>query len=135
MSYAIGARVKLTRDVPVTADGRASGLGATGPLSLAGGLAGTVTGAGQASAGTAGTTGTADALRASFEEQVRGARLDSFATALVDDLRQRVIAATGPGTGFGVGAGTAPGTGTGYRVRFDNGFILDGLDESALAPA
>nr|BEK70075.1 hypothetical protein KPHV_73020 [Kitasatospora purpeofusca] len=132
MSYAIGARVKLTRDVPVTADGRAAGLGATGPLSLAGGLAGTVTGADQASAG---TTGTADALRASFEEQVRGARLDSFATALVDDLRQRVIAATGPGTGFGAGAGTAPGTGTGYRVHFDNGFILDGLDESALAPA
>ncbi|WP_030396187.1 hypothetical protein [Kitasatospora purpeofusca] len=124
MSYAIGARVKLTRDVPVTADGRAAGLGAPGPLSLAGGLVGTVTGAGPASAG---TTGTADALRASFEEQVRGARLDSFATALVDDLRQRVIAATGPGAGF------APGTG--YRVRFDNGFILDGLDESALTPA
>ncbi|MEK2494847.1 hypothetical protein WN990_35420 [Kitasatospora purpeofusca] len=133
MSYAIGARVKLTRDVPVTADGRAAGPGATGPLSLAGGLAGTVTGAsaGQSSAGTTGTT--ADALRAGFEEQVRGARLDSFASALVDDLRQRVIAATGPGTGFG--AGTAPGTSTSYRVRFDNGFVLDGLDESALTPA
>ncbi|MFB8238719.1 hypothetical protein ACFC58_19410 [Kitasatospora purpeofusca] len=123
MPYPIGAKVKLTRDVPVTADGRAAGIGFPGPLSLATGLTGTVTGAGQAS------TGTADALRASFEEQLRGARLDSFATALVDDLRQRVIAATAPGAGPGAG------TGTSYRVRFDNGFVLDGLDESALTPA
>ncbi|WP_328953449.1 hypothetical protein [Kitasatospora purpeofusca] len=121
MPYAIGARVKLTRDVPVTADGRTAGTGSPGPLSLATGLTGTVTGAAQDSGGTA------DALRASFDEQLRGARLDSFAAGLVDDLRQRVIAATAPGTGTG--------TGTSYRVRFDNGFILDGLDESSLTPA
>ncbi|MDY0816195.1 hypothetical protein [Kitasatospora purpeofusca] len=119
MPYEIGAKVKLTRDVAVTADGRAAGPGSPGALSLATGLTGTVTGAAQDSGSAA------EALRASFEEQLRGARLDSFAAGLVDGLRQRVIAATAPGTG----------TGTGYRVRFDNGFILDGLDESSLTPA
>ncbi|MFE5584032.1 hypothetical protein [Kitasatospora sp. NPDC056531] len=121
MPYEIGAKVKLTRDVQVTADGTAAGTGFPGPLFLAGGLAGIVTG----SATEAG--GASQSMLASFEQQVRGVRLDGFAAGLVEDLRQRVI---------GLGAVDAGvGAQIRYRVRFENGFVLGGLEEGWLTGA
>ncbi|MER5350214.1 hypothetical protein ABT093_07770 [Kitasatospora sp. NPDC002551] len=122
MPYEIGAKVKLTRDVQITPGGTTAGTGLPGPLSLAAGLTGTVT----ASAREAG--GASQDYLASFDQQLRGSRLDPFTAGLVADLRQRVIDATT----------SAPGAGTGqirYTVRFDNGFALGGLDEAWLTPA
>ncbi|MGW4892900.1 hypothetical protein ACWEQL_11675 [Kitasatospora sp. NPDC004240] len=118
MPYEIGAKVRLTRDVQVTADGTAARLDVPGPLFLAQGLTGVVTG----SAKEAG--GASQDMLASFEQQIRGARFDSFTAGLMDDIRQRIIAA----------GASAPGAGAriGYRVRFENGFVLDGLEEGWL---
>ncbi|MEU1287647.1 hypothetical protein [Kitasatospora sp. NPDC005856] len=122
MPYEIGAKVKLTRDVQVTAGGTGAGTGFPGSLSLAGGLAGIVTGS------TPEAGGVSSDMLASFDRQTRGVRLDAFAAGLLDDARQRLI---GQGA-FGAGAG---GGGTRYRVRFENGFVLDGLEEGVLTEA
>ncbi|MGW3040612.1 hypothetical protein ACWC9T_11315 [Kitasatospora sp. NPDC001159] len=121
MPYEIGAKVRLTRDVQVTADGTAAGIGFPGPLFLAGGLAGIVTG----SAMEAG--GVSQDMLASFDQQIRDSRLQGFAADLVEDLRQRVI---GPGA-FDAGAGAQ----IRYRVRFENGFVLGGIEEAWLTGA
>ncbi|MGW0771706.1 hypothetical protein [Streptomyces sp. NPDC002676] len=121
MPYEAGTRVMLTRDVQVTADDTATRGGVPGPLFLAEGLAGTVMGS-TTEAGRAGQ----DYL-ASFDQQIRGHRFDAFAASLIDDLRQNVAR---------VGAVNAgAGARTTYRVRFDNGFVLDGLEEGWLARA
>ncbi|MER6400752.1 hypothetical protein ACFWA9_35700 [Kitasatospora sp. NPDC059973] len=121
MPYEIGAKVRLTRDVQVSADGMTAGTGLPGPLFLAGGLTGIVSG----SAVQAG--GASPDMLASFDQQVRGSRFDSFTAGLIDDLRQRVI---------GMGAvGAGAGARTRYTVRFENGFVLGGLEEDWLAGA
>ncbi|GAA1388279.1 hypothetical protein GCM10009639_14570 [Kitasatospora putterlickiae] len=118
MAYDTGARVRLTREVQVTAHGTAAGGGFPGALFLAEGLAGIVTGVEQGSGGVA-----QDRL-ASFDEQVR--HLPGLTAGLFEDLRQQAIRA---GV-FGSGAGTR----TSYKVQFANGFVLDGLEEDWLAP-
>ncbi|MFC5663966.1 hypothetical protein ACFP3U_13345 [Kitasatospora misakiensis] len=128
MAYDTGARVRLTRDVQVTGHGTAGGAGGPGPLFLGGGLAGTVTGVGTQAGGGGGRDYVAE-----FDQQVRGVPLTGFAAGLVDDLRQKVVRAQAAGAGGGVGPGA--GTRTVYRVRFENGFVLDGLEEDALTPA
>ncbi|MEU6622640.1 hypothetical protein ABZ926_18005 [Streptomyces litmocidini] len=121
MPYETGAKVRLTRDVQVTADDTAARSGLPGPLFLAEGLRGVVTGAAERTGG-----GVQDPL-AAFDHEVRGVRFDPFAAGLIDDLRQRVIrhGASGGGAGGRIG----------YRVRFENGFVLDGLREDWLTGA
>ncbi|MFJ8622287.1 hypothetical protein ACIRD3_05515 [Kitasatospora sp. NPDC093550] len=121
MPYEIGAKVKLTGDVQVTPDDPAGRSGLPGPLFLSEGLGGIVTGVAQEAGGPA-----QDHL-ASFDQQVRGGHLDAFAASLVEDLRQKLIGA--------VGAGTGVGTRFTYKVRFENGFVLGGLEEARLASA
>ncbi|MFF2350626.1 hypothetical protein ACFVVL_12660 [Kitasatospora sp. NPDC058115] len=120
MPYDTGARVKLTREVQLTAHGTATAGGFPGALFLAEGLTGVVIEVGK------GVGGVAQDHLAAFDHQVRGSHLSGFAAGLVDDLRQQVIrmSAHGPGAG-------ARST---YKVRFDNGFVLDGLDEDRLTP-
>ncbi|MFD7977348.1 hypothetical protein [Streptomyces sp. NPDC059071] len=121
MPYETGAKVRLTRDVQVTGNDAAAGAGGPGPLFLAEGLQGVVTGSARAAGGMA-----QDAL-ASFDQQVGGQRFDGFTTALIGDLRQRLIQQ---------GAFDAVvGDRIGYRVRFENGFVLDGLQEDCLTRA
>ncbi|MGV4986684.1 hypothetical protein ACVB8X_12620 [Streptomyces sp. NRAIS4] len=121
MPYEAGTRVMLTRDVQVTADDTATRGGVPGPLFLAEGLAGTVMGS-TTEGGRAGQ----DYL-ASFDQQIRGHRFDAFAASLIDDLRQNVARAGAVNAGAGAR--------TTYRVRFDNGSVLDGLEEGWLARA
>ncbi|MFI8460227.1 hypothetical protein [Kitasatospora sp. NPDC085464] len=121
MPYETGAKVKLTRDVQVTADGGAARGGSPGPLFLAEGLQGIVTG----SAKEAG--GGAQGHLASFDQQIRGQQFDPFAASLIDNLRQRVI----QHSAYDGGAGAR----IRYRVRFENGFVLDGLEEEWLTGA
>ncbi|MFJ6385129.1 hypothetical protein ACIQI7_34635 [Kitasatospora sp. NPDC092039] len=116
MPYETGATVRLTREVQVTEKGTA---GLPGPLFLGEGLMGIVTGSAQ-EASTA-----ASEHVALFDEQVRGFQFDASASYLINDLRQKVIRASGGGAGSG--------TQTLYRVRFENGFVLDGLEEGWLA--
>ncbi|MEV7021790.1 hypothetical protein [Kitasatospora sp. NPDC093558] len=116
MAYETGARVRLTRDFQVTAAGSVPG-----PLCLAEGLAGIVVGSTKEAGGV-----DQDRL-ASFDQQMRGYRFDGFAASLVEDLRQKV---TRLGA-FDAGAGGR----TTYRVRFDNGFVLGGLEEDWLTGA
>ncbi|MGW0885191.1 hypothetical protein [Streptomyces sp. NPDC002671] len=123
MPYEIGAKVKLTRDVQVTADGTAARIGFPGPLFLAGGLAGIVTDTGLAKE----AGGASQDMLANFDQQIRDVRLEGFAAGLVEDLRQRVI---GPGA-FDAGVGAQ----IRYRVRFENGFVLGGLEEGWLTGA
>ncbi|MFF4380997.1 hypothetical protein [Kitasatospora sp. NPDC001547] len=122
MPYETGATVRLTRDVQVTA--QAAGL--PGPLFLAEGLLGIVTGSAQQEAGGGGA---AQAALASFDQQMRGARFDGFTSHVMNDIRQKFIQAGATDTGSG------PGARTRYRVRFENGFVLDGLEEGSLARA
>jgi hypothetical protein len=121
MPYETGAKVKLTRDAQVTADGASSGTGFPGPLFLAEGLKGIVTDVTREAGGVA-----QDNL-ALFEQQVRGAQLDGFAAGLVEGLRQRVVQAGGVDTGIGARIT--------YKVRFENGFVLNGLAEDWLTEA
>ncbi|MEE1788606.1 hypothetical protein PUR71_37750 [Streptomyces sp. SP17BM10] len=120
MPYEAGTRIRLTREAQVTAGDSATRGGVPGPLFLAEGLAGTVMGS---------TTegGRGQDHLASFDQHVRGHRFDAFAASLIDDLRQNV-ARLGA---FDAGAGAR----TTYRVRFDNGFVLDGLEEGWLTQA
>ncbi|MFF7454450.1 hypothetical protein [Kitasatospora sp. NPDC008115] len=113
--------MRLTREVQVTAHGAAAGGGFPGALFLAEGLTGIVTAVSQGSAGAY-----QDHL-AAFEQQVRGSHLSGFAAGMVDDLRQQVIRMSLQGTGAGAR--------TTYKVRFDNGFVLDALEEDWLAAA
>lgn len=122
MPYEIGAKVRLTRDVQVTPDGMAAGMGLPGPLFLAEGLAGVVTG----SAKEAG--GVSPDMLAGFEQQLRDGRFGSHTPGLLDDLRQRVV-------GMALGTGAGVGTQTRYKVRFENGFVLGGLEEGWLTGA
>jgi len=121
MPYETGAKVKLTRDAQVTGVDTVARMGFPGPLFLAEGLTGTVTGVAKEAGGAA-----QDYL-ASFEQQIRGSQFDSFTAGLVDDLRQRVIRHSAYGAG-----GVAR---IRYRVRFENGFVLDGLEEEWLTGA
>ncbi|MFD0279248.1 hypothetical protein ACFVHB_35875 [Kitasatospora sp. NPDC127111] len=121
MPYEIGAKVRLTRDVQLTADGTAAAIGLPGPLFLAGGLTGIVTDAAKE------TGGVTQDMLAGVEQQIRAARLDPFSAGLLEDLRQRFI---GPGAfDAGVGARIT------YKVRFENGFVLGGLEEAWLTEA
>ncbi|MFF3621024.1 hypothetical protein [Streptomyces sp. NPDC002467] len=121
MPYETGAKVKLTRDVQVTANDTPGRVGFAGPLWLAEGLQGVVTG----SATEAGSM-TQQAL-AEFEQQVRGVRFDGFTAGVIDNLRQQII--QHGGLGAGVGAQIR------YKVRFENGFVLGGLEEGWLTQA
>ncbi|MFF4011769.1 hypothetical protein [Streptomyces sp. NPDC001717] len=121
MPYETGAKVKLTRDVQVTANDTPGRIGFAGPLYLAEGLAGIVTD----SATEAG--GAAQAGLAEFERQIRGAQFDGFTTGVIDNLRQRIIQHGGLDTGVGAQIK--------YRVRFENGFVLGGLEEGWLTEA
>ncbi|MEW2416388.1 hypothetical protein AB0953_22055 [Streptomyces sp. NPDC046866] len=122
MPYETGAKVKLTREVQVTSDGTAAGAGFAGPLFLAEGLEGIVTG----SAGEAGGFAREHEV---LDQQIREGRLKGFTADLVEQLRQQVVGQALYGTGAGVG------TGIRYRVRFENGFVLDGLGEDCLTAA
>ncbi|KRA80243.1 hypothetical protein ASE09_19290 [Streptomyces sp. Root66D1] len=121
MPYETGAKVKLTRDVQITASGMAAGAGAPGPLFLAEGLDGVVAGSAKARGGMF-----QDDI-AAFEKQVRDGRFHGYGTGLVEQIREQ-LARHGA---YDAGAGT----GIAYRVRFANGFVLDGLDEDALTRA
>ncbi|MER5740720.1 hypothetical protein ABT117_34345 [Streptomyces sp. NPDC002262] len=118
MPYETGAKVRLTRDVRVT------GEGSPGPLSLAEGLEGFVEGF------TEGTSsgGVAQSALDEVERISRAAQLTGFSAAMMDQVRQQVTRHA---------AAYAPGAGgrAGYRVRFVNGFVLDGVDEDALTRA
>ncbi|MEU3772822.1 hypothetical protein AB0F11_06355 [Streptomyces sp. NPDC032472] len=118
MPYETGAKVKLTRDVQLTSDDAAARIGFPGPLFLAEGLEGIVTGAAK------GAGGFAQEQAAIFEQQVREAALTGLAAGLADQLRQQVI-------GHGAYAAGVGGR-IRYRVRFENGFVLDGLEEDWL---
>ncbi|RKT09756.1 hypothetical protein BX285_6860 [Streptomyces sp. 1114.5] len=121
MPYEIGAKVKLTRDVQVTADDTAARSGLPGPLSLAAGLAGIVSGSAQEAGGAATN------WVAAFDREVRPGQLQGFAAGLVQNLRQQVVAQGGHDGGVGARIR--------YRVRFENGFVLDGIEEDWLAGA
>ncbi|MFJ7068146.1 hypothetical protein [Streptomyces sp. NPDC101115] len=121
MPYETGAKVRLTRDVQVTGNTAAAGTSGPGPLYLAEGLQGVVTGSAR------GAGGPAQEALASFDQQLGANRFDSFTTAMLDDLRQRLIRQ---------GAfDSVVGDRVGYRVRFENGFVLDGLQEDWLTRA
>ncbi|MFE6848950.1 hypothetical protein [Streptomyces sp. NPDC057686] len=121
MPYETGARVKLTKDVQVTANETAARIGFPGPLCLAEGLEGIVTGSAKEAGGVA-----QDGL-AEFERQIRGVQFDGFTADLIDNLRQQII----QHGGFGAGVGAQ----IRYRVRFENGFVLGGLEEDWLTRA
>lgn len=122
MSYETGAKVKLTRDVQVTGDGAAARTGFPGPLFLAGGLEGVVTVVTREGAG----GGLQDEL-AAFEKRIRDGQFQGFAAHLVEDLRQQLIRH---------GAfDTVAGTRIRYGVRFENGFVLHGLEADVLTEA
>ncbi|MEU7074012.1 hypothetical protein AB0B30_32125 [Streptomyces narbonensis] len=121
MPYEIGAKVKLTRDVQVTAIDTAGGIGFPGPLCLAEGLQGVVTGSADEAGGVV-----RDGL-AEFERQVRGVQFDRFTAGVIDNLRQQIIRQGGIDAGVG--------TQIRYRVRFENGFVLGGLEEGWLTGA
>ncbi|MFI1170167.1 hypothetical protein [Streptomyces melanogenes] len=121
MPYETGAKVKLTRDVQVTANDTAPRVGYPGPLFLAEGLVGIVTGAAKESGGYA------QEQLALLDQQIRAGHLPGDATLLLEQLRQQIF---GPAA-YGAGAGSQ----LRYRVRFENGFVLDGLGEDWLAQA
>ncbi|MFB7471654.1 hypothetical protein [Kitasatospora sp. NPDC056184] len=118
MPYSAGANVRLTREVQVTAGGAAAGAGSPGALFLAEGLVGIVTGVANEA------RGAAQAALAEFDQQVRGSHFSGFTAHVVDGLRQQIIQQGAFDTGAGARAQ--------YRVRFENGFVLDGLDEDCL---
>ncbi|MFG2874520.1 transposase [Streptomyces sp. NPDC048337] len=121
MPYETGAKVKLTRDVQVTANDTAARIGCPGPLCLAEGLEGIVTGSAKEAGGAA-----QDGL-AEFERRIRGVQFDGFTAGVLDNLRQQII--QHGGIDAGVGAQIR------YRVRFENGFVLGGLEEGWLTEA
>lgn len=125
MPYATGTKVKLAKDVQVTANDTAVRIGLPGPLFLAEGLKGVVAGS------TQDTGGVAQNALARFDEQLRGVQLQGFAADLVGNLRQQVVQYEAANTGPSTGGGTR----TRYRVRFENGFVLDGIEEGWLTEA
>lgn len=131
MTYETGAMVRLTRDVQVTGDGSAGRGGLPGPLFLAEGLEGLVTHVAKESGG--GASAAVQAALAEFDRTVRGSQFTGFTGHLVDDLRDRIARQGGPGAGGAAGAGA--GARVTYRVRFVNGFVLDGIDEDVLTRA
>ncbi|MFE1905989.1 hypothetical protein ACFW96_20325 [Streptomyces gardneri] len=118
MPYETGAKVRLTRDVQVTADDTAARRGLPGPLYLAEGLGGVVTGVTQESGG-----GAQDQL-ADFDQRFRDSRFEPHAARFIGELRQHLVRQGG----FDAGVGTR----TKYRVRFENGFVLSGVEEDWL---
>ncbi|GAB7188503.1 hypothetical protein ATKI12_8334 [Kitasatospora sp. Ki12] len=121
MPYAIGAKVKLTRDAQVTSDAAAAGLGLPGPLFLAEGLEGVVTGSAQEAGGMA------QEYLAAFDQQVGPGQFTGHTALLIDGLRQQVIR-----HGAALPGGSAR---VRYRVRFENGFVLGGVEENWLTGA
>ncbi|MFD8416159.1 hypothetical protein ACFV2Q_31175 [Streptomyces sp. NPDC059650] len=121
MPYEIGAKVRLTRDVQITANDAPVRIGFPGPLFLGEGLEGIVTGAGQAA------SSFAQEQVAMFDQQIRQVQLTGFAASLVEQFRQQVV---GHGS-YDAGVGSQ----TRYKVRFENGFVLDGLGEDGLTRA
>ncbi|MFJ8132294.1 hypothetical protein [Streptomyces hydrogenans] len=119
MPYETGAKVRLTRDV------RVAGGGSPGALSLAEGLEGFVEGFTEG----APSGGIAQSALDEVERITRASRSTGFSAAMMDQVREQVTRHAA--------AYTPPGAGdrTGYRVRFVNGFVLDGVDEDALARA
>ncbi|MDX2297395.1 MULTISPECIES: hypothetical protein [Streptomyces] len=123
MPYEVGAQVRLVRDVQVGGSGTAGRTGSPGPLFLAEGLRGVVTGSAPREAG-----GRAQDALAEFDRRVGGQRFDAHAAGLLGNLRDQILRQGAVDSG-GAGAGT------GYQVRFENGFVLHGLAEDFLARA
>ncbi|MGW6705075.1 hypothetical protein ACWGDE_09300 [Streptomyces sp. NPDC054956] len=121
MPYETGAKVKLARDVQLTANDTAARIGFPGPLCLAEGLEGIVTGSAEEAGGMA-----QDGL-AEFERRVRGVQFDGHTAGIIDNLRQQIIRHGGLDAGVGDRIR--------YRVRFENGFVLGGLEEGWLTEA
>ncbi|WP_329395103.1 hypothetical protein [Streptomyces melanogenes] len=120
MPYETGAKVKLTRDVQVAAND-AGARGGYPALFLAEGLVGIVTGAAKE------TGGFAQEQAALLEQQIRTGQFSGYAASMLEQFRQQII---GPGA-YGAGVGSQ----IRYRVRFENGFVLDGLGEDWLTQA
>ncbi|MFF2774171.1 hypothetical protein ACFVU3_04610 [Streptomyces sp. NPDC058052] len=121
MLYGTGARVRLTRDVQVTGDDMAARPGVAGPLFLVEGLTGVVM---KAAEGLGGALG---AGLAEFEQRIRDGQFQGPAADMVEGLREQLVRQ---------GAyGAAMGTRVRYKVRFDNGFVLDGIEEGWLTEA
>ncbi|WP_031002198.1 hypothetical protein [Streptomyces sp. NRRL F-5727] len=121
MPYEVGAQVRLVRDVQVGGNDTAGRVGSPGPLFLAEGLRGVVTGSARVE-----PRGMAQDALAEFDRRVGGQRFDGHAAGLLGNLRDQIIRQGAVDSG---GAGAR----IGYQVRFDNGFVLHGLDEDALA--
>ncbi|GGY57665.1 hypothetical protein [Streptomyces omiyaensis] len=121
MPYETGARVKLIRDVQITGGVPATGGGSAGPLFLGAGATGVVAGAAEAAGGAV------EGALADFDRRFAAGRFDGHTTGLMEGIRRQIVSlgATVPGAGGGIR----------YRVRFENGFVLDGIEEDALAPA
>ncbi|MFI8320545.1 hypothetical protein [Streptomyces sp. NPDC085529] len=123
MPYEVGAQVRLVRDVQVGGSDTTGRIGSPGPLFLAEGLRGVVTGSAPREA-----RGTAQDALAEFDRRVGGQRFDAHAAGLLGNLREQILRQGAVDSG-GAGAGT------GYQVRFENGFVLHGLAEDCLARA
>ncbi|MFE0337903.1 hypothetical protein [Streptomyces sp. NPDC058955] len=123
MPYEVGAQVRLVRDVQVGGTDTAGRIGLPGPLFLAEGLRGVVTGRAQVEA-----RGMAQDALAEFDRQVGGQRYDAHTTGLLGHVREQIIRHGAVGSG---GAGAR----VGYQVRFENGFVLHGLEEDSLSRA
>lgn len=120
MPYETGAKVKLTRDVQVAAND-AGARGGYPALFPAEGLVGIITGAAKE------TGGFAQEQAALLEQQIRTGQFSGY--AVLEQLRQQIIGPAAYGAGVGVGSQVR------YRVRFENGFVLDGLGEDWLTQA
>ncbi|MFE1547746.1 hypothetical protein [Streptomyces sp. NPDC058718] len=121
MPYETGAKVRLTRDVQVTADGTAARNGFPGPLYLAEGLGGVVTGLTNEAGG-----GAQDHL-ADFDQRFRDSRFDDHAARFIGEIRQQLVRQGGFDSGVGARIR--------YKVRFENGFVLSGVEEDWLTGA
>ncbi|GHG26870.1 hypothetical protein ACFFSH_12740 [Streptomyces filamentosus] len=117
MPYETGAQVRLTEDVPITQGG--GGAGFAGPLFLAEGLRGVVLGSAREEGGVLGEK------LAEFDSQFRSGRFPGHVAALMDDLRRQMVM-------YGAHAGGGE-VRTTYRVRFENGFVLAGVEEGFLS--
>lgn len=123
MPYEVGAQVRLVKDVQVGGNDTAGRIGFPGPLFLAEGLRGVVTGSAQVE-----PRGMAQDALAEFDRRVGGRQYDVHAAGLLGHVREQIIRHGAVDSG---GAGAR----IGYQVRFENGFVLHGLEEDWLTRA